>query len=423
VTRVLLLLPTSTYRSADYLRAAARLGLETVVASELPSTFERLNPGGLMTVDFRDPADCERAARELAERGGVDAAVGVDEESALAAARIGARLGLPRANPPEAVAAARDKRRLRERLAAAGLPSPAWHAAPVDAGAEAALARTRFPCVLKPTFLSGSRGVIRASSPDRFRAAWARVAAILSETDVARRGGENARWILVEDYVPGEEVALEGLLSEGRLETLAIFDKPDPLEGPFFAETIYVTPSRLGLAVREAVARAASEAAAALGLREGPIHAELRLPPPGSAVFPGPVVIELAARTIGGLCSRALRFRGAADGEVLSLEDVVLRHALGRADGPVEREAKASGVLMIPVPRAGTLEEVRGADAARAVAGVDDVVVAAHPGQRLVPLPEEARYVGFVFARGREPGDVERALRQAWAALEIRQTP
>ena len=407
--RILLLLPTSTYRSADYLRAAERLGVETVVASERASTLESLNPSGLMTVDFRDPDDCERAARELARDGGVDAAVGVDEETAVAAARIAASLGLARANPPEAVAAARDKRMLRERLDAAGLPSPAWAWAPLSAGAGAAISRVRFPCVLKPTFLSGSRGVIRADSAEEFRAAWDRLAAILADPEVARRGGDSARSILVEDFVAGEEVALEGLLTGGRLDSLAIFDKPDRLDGPFFEETIYVTPSRKPAEVREAIVAAAEDAARALGLREGPVHAELRLS------RAGPVALEVAARTIGGLCGRALRFAGGA-----SLEEVVLRHALRRLEGPVRREDAASGVMMIPIPRAGVLEEVRGLSAARAVPALEDVVISAHPGQRLVPLPEGSRYLGFLFARAEDPGEVESALRRGHAALEFR---
>jgi len=412
VPRVLLLLPTSTYRSADYLRAADRLGVETIVASERPSTLASLNPSGLMTLDFRDPDDCERAARELARDGGVDAAVGVDEETAVAAARIAASLGIARGNPPEAVAAARDKRILRERLAAAGLPSPVWALAPLSAGADAASSRVPFPCVLKPTFLSGSRGVIRANSAEEFRAAWDRVAAILADPDVARRGGDSARSILVEEFVPGDEVALEGLLTGGRLDCLAIFDKPDPLDGPFFEETIYVTPSRKPAALQDAIVAAAGDAARALGLREGPIHAEFRLS------RAGPVALEVAARTIGGLCGRALRFAGG-----VSLEEVVLRHALRMNEGKVEREAGASGVMMIPIPGAGVLEEVRGLSAARAVPAIEDVVISAHPGQRLVPLPEGSRYLGFVFARAGDPAAAEAALRRAHGMLEFRITP
>jgi biotin carboxylase len=413
--RVLLLLPTSTYRTADYLRAAARLGVDVIVASETPSTLERLNPDGLVTIDFRDPAACERAAVDLARRGGVDAAIGVDEETALAAARIGRALGLKRANPPEAAEAARDKRLFRERMGAAGLPAPRWFAVERGEGVEAALARARFPCVVKPTFLSGSRGVIRADTPEELRAAWARLAAILADPEVSRRGGGRDE-ILVEDFLAGEEVALEGLLTGDRLDVLALFDKPDPLDGPFFEETIYVTPSRKAPEVRNAIARASADAARALGLVHGPIHAELRLAPDG------PVVIELAARTIGGLCGRSLRFAGPEPGEAVSLEEIVLRHALGLGGAPAREEA-ASGVLMIPTPRAGILEVVRGVDAARAVSGVTDVVVSAHPGQRLVPLPEGSRYLGFVFARAATPGEAESALRAAHSALDIRITP
>jgi biotin carboxylase len=241
------------------------------------------------------------------------------------------------------------------------------------------------------------------------------VAAILAEPDVARRGGASASEILVEAFVPGDEVAVEGLLVDGRLEVLAIFDKPDPLDGPFFEETIYVTPTRKAPAAREAAVRSVAEAARALGLRHGPVHAELRL----SAS--GPVPLEVAARTIGGLCGRALRFETAAPeegGETASLEEVVLRNALGLGDAP-RRERAASGVMMVPIPRAGRLGEVRGVAAARAVPGVEDVVISAHPGQRLVPLPEGSRYLGFIFARADRPDAVEDALRRAHAALDI----
>ena len=114
-------------------------------------------------------------------------------------------------------------------------------------------------------------------------------------------------------------MAVEGLLQGGELEVLAVFDKPDPMDGPFFEETIYVTPSRQPTAVLAAVESTVGRAAAALGLREGPVHAELRIGPSGAAT-----VLELAARSIGGLCARSLRF-----GAGVSLEEVIIRHALG----------------------------------------------------------------------------------------------
>ena len=405
--RVLLLLPTTTYRAADFLAAVAKVGAEVTVASEEPSTFEGANPAGLLTLDFRDPAECARRVVEFSRTHPIDAVVGVDEETALAAAAISRALGLP-SNPPEAAAAARDKALLRQALTDAGVPSPRSRVFRIEDGPEEAAASVAYPCVLKPTFLAGSRGVIRADDPESFRRAWDRIVAILAEPEVAARGGASARRILVEEFVPGDEVAVEGLLTGGTLEVLAVFDKPDPLDGPFFEETIYVTPSRLPRKTLEQVRRVTEQGCRALGLVHGPIHAELRLPPSG------PSLIELAARSIGGLCSRTLRF-----GTGLSLEELILRHALGTSIVAPERDEGAAGVLMIPIPRAGKLEEVRGLDEARAVPGIADVVISAHSGQRLVPLPEGSRYLGFVFSRAPEPAGAELALRRAHSKLVL----
>jgi biotin carboxylase len=239
-----------------------------------------------------------------------------------------------------------------------------------------------------------------------------RLRALLRDPEVAALDPAAARSILIEGFVPGPEVAYEGLLTAGALRTLAIFDKPDPLDGPFFAETIYVTPSVQPAAVQDAIVRAVTDAARAMGLREGPVHAELRLPPHG---WPGPVVLELAARTIGGLCHRTLRF-----GAGIALDELVIAHAAGRdVDVPGSPVGTAGGVYMLPVPRPGVLRAVRGLEAARAVAGVQDVVITARPGDVLVPLPEGRSYVGFLFAGGREPAQVTAALRQAVACIEL----
>ncbi len=408
--RVLLLLPTTTYRASDFLAAAAKVGADVTVASEEPSTFESRNPAGLLTLDFRDPEECARRVVEFSLAHPIDAVVGVDEETALAAAVISHALGLP-ANPPATAAAARDKALLREVLGAAKVPSPRYRVFRLEEEPGKTAAAVAYPCVLKPTFLAGSRGVIRADDPESFRTAWKRIAAILAEPDVASRGGEAARRILVEEFIPGAEVAVEGLLTGGALEVLAVFDKPDPLDGPFFEETIYVTPSRLPAAALQDVRRTTERGCRALGFEHGPIHAELRLGPNG------PVVIELAARSIGGLCARTLTF-----GAGLSLEELILRHALGARDEAVRREPGAAGVLMIPIPRGGLLEAVRGLEEARAVPGVVDVVISAHPGQLLVPLPEGSRYLGFLFSRASDPGRAEAALREAHSKVvfEIR---
>jgi biotin carboxylase len=407
VPRVLLLLPTTTYRAADFLEAARRLDLSVTVASEEPSALESIHPEGLWALDLKDPDAAARRAVELARETPIHAVVGVDEETAVAAAAIARALSLPQ-NSVEAAAAARHKGALREKLARAGVPSPPHRLYSIPKGPARPCREASYPCVLKPTFLAASRGVIRADDEREFRDAWERISRLLRDPEVVRRGGSAANQILVEEYVPGPEVALEGLLTKGRLRVLALFDKPDPLEGPFFEETIYITPSRLPPAVQDRIGRVAADGARALGLEDGPIHAELRVP--GGQ----PVVLEIAARSIGGLCSRTLRF-----GTGVSLEELVLRHALG---WPVEleRESGAAGVMMIPIPRAGILEEIRGLDEARAVPGIQDVTITIRPGQRLVPLPEGWRYLGFVFSRGDSPEQAEASLRQAHGLLEIR---
>ena len=406
--RVLLLLPTTTYRARDFLDAAARLRLDVTVGTEETSAVEGLNPQGLLTLDFRDPADCVRRVEDFARAHPVDAAIGVDEETSVAAAAIAARLGLP-ANPPGAAVAAWHKGTLRRRLAARGVPQPGFRLFSRDGAAGQAAAAVSYPCVLKPTFLAGSRGVIRVDDPGEFVAAWERIGRILDLPDVARRGGKLCREILVEEFVPGREFSLEGLLVGGRLSVLALFDKPDPLDGPFFEETIYVTPSRRPAAEQSALRDLVAEGARALELSEGPIHAEARWGPSG------PRLIEIAARSIGGLCSRTLVF-----GTGMSLEDIILRSALRLPVETLEREKAAAGVLMIPIPKAGVLEAVGGLDRARAVPGIVDAVVSAHVGQRLVPLPEGSRYLGFVFSRAERPEDAEVALREAHRRLEFR---
>jgi biotin carboxylase len=408
VARVLLLLPTTTYRTADFLEAARTLELDVTVASEEPSAFESANPDGLLTLDFRDPAACARRVRDFAARLPIAAVVGVDEETAVVAAAVSAALDLP-SNSTGAAVAAWHKGTLRRKLSEAGVPAPAHRVFSRDEDTARLAAELRYPCVVKPTFLSGSRGVIRSDDPEGFRVAWERVGRLLDQPDVARRGGKLAREILVEDFVPGREFSLEGLLRKGELSVLALFDKPDPLDGPFFEETIYVTPSRLPELGQRRLREVAASGARALGLVEGPVHAELRQ---GDA---GTFLIEIAARSIGGLCARTLRF-----GTGMSLEEVILRNALRLPIPTLERERAAAGVLMIPIPRAGVLEGVAGVDRAGSVPGIVEVAISAHPGSRLVPLPEGSRYLGFVFSRAETPEAAEAALREAHSRLEFR---
>lgn len=407
MARVLLLLPTTTYKTPDFLAAARKLGVDVTVASEEPSAVETFNPEGLLALPLRDPEAAARGAVEFAAKRPFEAVVGVDEETTVAAAVIARALGLP-SNPVHAAVAARHKPTMRELLARAAVPSPAHRVFDRRADPGTASRQVRFPCVLKPTFLAASRGVIRANDRKEFVAAWRRIGGILDSPDVAARGGDAAAEILVEDYVAGREVALEGLLRGGELEVLALFDKPDPLEGPYFEETIYVTPSRLPEETQQRIAQVASRGALAIGLREGPVHAELRVD------GEGPWLIEIAARSIGGLCSRALRF-----GTGMSLEEVILRHALRMEMPEAERERKAAGVMMLPIPRGGILEEVRGLDAARTVAAIEDVAITIPIGRRVVPLPEGSRYLGFLFSRADTPQRAEAALREAHALLQF----
>lgn len=374
--------------------------------------LEGIAGDGTLTLPFADP---EAAARAIVAAGGrpFAAVIPTDDLTAEVAARAQALLGLPH-NPPEAARAARRKDLMRARLAAAGVRAPRHRVlqinpSPSDAALEAWAAGIEYPVVVKPTFMAASRGVIRADYPSQLTAAVRRIEALLKRPDAIERGDSDARSrLLVEGYIAGDEVALEGILRGGELHVLAIFDKPDPLVGPFFEETIYLTPSRRPPDRQAAIAAAAAAAAAALGLVEGPVHAELRLD------AKGPIVLEVAARSIGGLCSRALRF-----GAGLSLEEVVLAHALGRDDILAEREERAAGVMMLPIPRAGILNEVRGAVSACAVPGIEGLVLSAAVGQPVEPLPEGHAYLGFLFARGERPQDVEAALRDAHRRLEI----
>jgi biotin carboxylase len=406
VKRLLLLVPTTTYRTEDFVEAARRLDVDLVVASERPNTFSGEYPDHLLTLDFTRPDEAAETVAALARRRPIDAVVPVDDLTTVAAAAIAARLGLP-ANPVAAVARTRNKYRMREALGAAGLPSPTYRRLTLAHDPATAARRVTYPCVLKPTILSASRGVIRADDEAGFVAAFRRIAAILESPEVAALG-EGADEILVEGFLPGREVALEGLLVDGVLHVLALFDKPDPLDGPFFEETLYVTPSRLPAAVQSAITDRTGRAAAALGLREGPVHAELRVNEAG------PWLIELAARSIGGLCSRTLRF-----GTGLTLEDIILARALGLPVASLARERRPAGVMMLPIPRAGVLEAVHGQAEAKAVPGVEEVAITAHRGQLLVPLPEGAQYLGFVFARADSPEAVETALREAHRRLTV----
>lgn len=403
--RVLLLMPTTTYKAHDFMAAAERLGVEVVIGSDRRQALETSAPGHTLTLAFSRLERSVATIVEFARERPLRAVIGVDDETTVLAAAAGCALGLPH-NPVEVARAAGDKFEMRGRLAAAGLRGPRFRRVGVHESPEALAREAGFPCVLKPLSLSASRGVIRADDPSAFVDAFRRIAAILRLPDVRRRGGD-LRHLLVEDYLPGAEFSLEGVLRAGRLRPLALFDKPDPLTGPTFEETLFVTPSRVPGALQDRIRDEVAAGCRALGLQEGPVHAEIRVHQDQ------PWLLELAPRTIGGLCARTLRF-----GAGVSLEELVLAHALGLEAEHV-REAAAAGVMMMPTPAAGILREVRGLDRARAVDGVQDVTLTRHRGARLVPLPEGNRYLGFIFARGETPERVEQALREAHSHLDF----
>ncbi len=402
MSRVALLLPTSSYRATDFIEAAHTLGAEVVVASERRQALAGLMGDRALVLPLSRPQQAADALVAHARRFGLDGIVAVDDQGVEVAALAGRRLGLPH-NPPRAAALTRDKAALRRALAGR-IPQPDFRVVGPDDDVAAVVAEVGPPVVVKPVSLSASRGVIRADDPAQAVAVAARIRRILACADVDPRSP-----LLVERYVPGSEVAVEALLRGGQLEVLAVFDKPDPLEGPYFEETLYVTPSRLTPEVTESIMRVTSDAATAIGLREGPLHAELRVSEAGSVTF-----LELAARSIGGLCARALRF-----GLGASLEELVVRHALGMSLTGLRREPAASGVMMLPIPRAGALQEVRGRGEARRVPGIVGLEVTIPPGGTVEPLPEGDRYLGFLFARGETPQQVEEALRTAHARLEV----
>lgn len=402
---------TTTYRASAFLEAAGRLDVPVVVGSDREQVFSAVNPGAYLTLDFNAPEEASRAVVEFSKKYPIRAVVSADDDGAVLAAVASAALGL-RHNAVDAVAAARNKHRMREVLAAAGVRSPRSTLVSIEEDPEEVARRVSYPCVVKPLFLAASRGVIRADDIPQFVAAFTRVVTILRRPEVAAQGGALSQQVLVEDFIPGIEVALEGLLSEGKLRVLALFDKPDPLEGPFFEETIYVTPSRLPAAVQEAITTCTMEAVMALGLQHGPVHAELRVNEQG------PWILETAPRSIGGLCSRTLRF-----GTGISLEELILRHTMGLEVDSLDRERQAAGVMMIPIPQAGILHEVRGQEEAQSVPGIEEIRISIPLRQEVVPLPEGTRYLGFILARDETPERVEAALREAHRRLSFVITP
>jgi biotin carboxylase len=404
--RVLLLMATKTYRAGAFLEAASQLGIPVAVGTEDQQVLAHLNPSGHLTVDFHDLEGSTDKIVEFANEYPIRAIVSTDDDGVVLAAMASGVLGLSH-SPLIAVRAARDKFQTRQALVAAGMRTPQYQRFSIEDDAAEIAQLLDYPSVVKPLALAASRGVMRADNADQFVVAFERLVSILNEIDHGD-GTPVGDQILVEGYIPGVEVAVEGILIDGDLLVLAIFDKPDPLEGPYFEETIYVTPSRHSAQVQAEIVDATKEAVAALGLTEGPIHAEMRVNAQGAWI------LEVAPRSIGGYCSRALRF-----GEGVGLEELILEHSLDRSLSATEPAVPASGVMMIPIPEGGVLCEVQGEDRANNVAGVDEIRLTIPVGQVVVPLPEGSQYLGFILARAEDPAMAEAALREAHEQLKF----
>jgi biotin carboxylase len=406
--RVVLAFPQTSYRVEAYLLAAERLGIELLLATDMADAATRFAQRTVV-VDFANP---EEGAGSIVSRGPFDGVIATSEESAVMMAQVCAELGLPH-HDVEGARAAEDKCRMRERLFRAGFGAPSFRVLERDESPERIVPLVRFPCVVKPPMLSGSQGVIRANDASELRNAIARVRALLGLHRKSLGADDRFFRLLIEDYLPGDEIAVEAFMDRGSLQVICVFDKPDPLVGPFFEETIYVTPSRLPHAALARALDVTARAARALGLVHGPIHAELRVHLGEASV------LEIAARTIGGLCSRVLEL---ATG---SLEELLLSHAIGSMPPctSMSSSSPSSGVMMMPIARSGILRAVHGLEAARTVASVSDVVVSVALGQTLRALPDGSTYLGFIFARGSSPEQVERALRESFAELRFDVSP
>jgi biotin carboxylase len=412
----LLLCTTTGYQAQSFADAASKLGLETVFGTDRCHVLDDPWGDSAIPLRFENPEENARKIVEVARERPFAAIVQIGDRATETAALASKALGLLN-HPPAAAEACRDKYLARGRLRAAGLKVPDYVRVPLDSDPRQLLAtgaiKMDVPRVLKPLALSGSRGVIRADTPEEFVRAFERIRALLKSPEVGVLREETSNFIQVETYIEGVEIAVEAIVDRGRLRVLAIFDKPDPLTGPFFEETIYVTPSRLAHETQQRVLETLAESVAALGLYHGPVHTELRIN--AADIW----VMEVAARSIGGLCSRALRFEIPLVDKNVSLEELLIRLMLGLDVSRIYREDAASGVMMIPIPEAGFYQETQGVDEARVVDAIEDIVITAKESQKLVPLPERASYLGFIFARGASPELVESALRRAHEKLRF----
>lgn len=389
------------------MEAAQRLECEVMVGLEEAHIFSEMNPGAHIQLDFGDPEGSTERIVEISKEFPIDSVISVEDEGLELAAMAGAALGLDY-NDISSVSTASNKYAMRKILSEAGLKSPNYWLINIEEDSIVAAYGVEYPCVLKPLFLSASRGVVRANNEKEFSQAFELNKKILEGTSVKQRGGKLSESILVESYIPGDEVALEGILNDEELIALAVFDKPDKLEGPYFEETIYVTPSRKAPEVIQKCWAEVEAAVNALKLKAGPIHVELRI------TEGEPWVVDIAPRSIGGYCSKALEFEGG-----IMLEEIILRQSLGMDIAEISREEQASGVMMIPIPKSGTLMGIKGLADAREVDNIENIIISITPGQTLLAAPNGSRYLGFIFSRAETPGEVEESVRIAHSKLNF----
>ena len=408
--RVLLISTTTGYQTRSFSEAAQRLGVDLVFATDRCHRLEDPWRDKAIPVRFHEEEAFVRAVREENQRCPFDGLLALGDRPAVFVALANEALGLS-GHPPLAARRSGNKLETRKRFADAGLPCPVFREMSLESALEPALAEREFPCVVKPLALSGSRGVIRVDNPGELASAIRRLRRLLARADILQRRHRDDSKLVLESFIPGLEYAVEGVIEHGVLRVLALFDKPDPLNGPYFEESIYVTPSVAPVQTQRRIEQAVSGAVQALGLHHGPVHAECRVNDQG--VF----VLEVAARPIGGLCAKTLRFVGR--GGVVSFEELLLRHSLGESMSRYRRETAASAVMMIPIPREGVYRRTDQIASASAVPGVVDLVITAKADQRLEPLPEGASYLGFIFARAREVADAVTAVRESHALLKI----
>ena len=410
MAHLLLLLPSMSYRGEAFLDAANKVGVFLTIGGDAPPDCLKQSPKSFIPLDLYNATTAVSAVVEFAKTSPIDVVLGVNDGTAVLASTISEALGLP-TNSIASVRAASNKQTMRSLLQKAKLPCPNFVVVGIDEKSKNIIPKVTFPCVLKPLTMSGSCGVIRADDQESFQNAFTRIVHLLKTFERTEQEAAS-RQILIEDFIPGTEVALEGLLTKDTFHPLALFDKPDPLDGPYFEETIYVTPSRLPPNTQTRITESLAKAARAIGLREGPVHGELRIN--DQDIW----VIEVAARSIGGKCSRMLEF-----GTGKSLEELILLHALGQDLPSLDLTKGAGGVMMIPIPQEGVLERIDGQKEAEQVPGVEELVMTAEPGDHLIPLPEGKRYLGFILARGEKPEEVEETLRESHRQLTVIMKP